>query len=174
MDARVYNNIFSEKYNDTLFISSGGSTELDQRSEIAIKILTKVFSDVEILVLKDRDMSSGRLNTANDRKLYLENNPFNHRVIVRWEIENYLFDKEVLTKYCSLNNLSFDEAAYSAYVTDIENQNIKDEFNRIKNFCGIKTPINSEVFKINLSKIITADMSTYQELESCIFTAAHA
>jgi predicted ATP-binding protein involved in virulence len=174
LDARVYNNIFSEKYNDTLFISSGGSTELDQRSEIAIKILTKVFSDVEILVLKDRDMSSGRLNTANDRKLYLENNPFNHRVIVRWEIENYLFDKEVLTKYCSLNNLSFDEAAYSAYVTDIENQNIKDEFNRIKNFCGIKTPINSEVFKINLSKIITADMSTYQELESCIFTAAHA
>lgn len=169
LDAKVYNNIFSEKYNDTLFISSGGNTELDQRSEIALKILTKVFSDVDILVLKDRDMSSGRLNTVKDRQLYLENNSANHRVLERWEIENYLFDKEVLVKYCARDNLVFGEADYDAYVTDIINQNIKDEFNRIKNFCGLVSNINSEVFKINLSKLITSDMRVYQELERCIF-----
>ena len=33
-----------KKYHDTLFISSGGNTELDQRSEIALAIITKVFS----------------------------------------------------------------------------------------------------------------------------------
>src|SRR5690606_23464925 len=65
-DAKVFNSIFSKKYHDTVFVSSGGNTELDQRSNIAITILTKVLSDIEILVLKDRDISSGRLNTEND------------------------------------------------------------------------------------------------------------
>lgn len=40
-DAKVYNSIFSKKYHDTLFISSGGNTELDQRSQIAITIYLK-------------------------------------------------------------------------------------------------------------------------------------
>lgn len=134
-DAKVFNNIFSEKYHDTLFISSGGNTELDQRSEIALAILTKVFSDIEILVLKDRDISSGRNNDENDRQVYLQNNPPNHRVLKRWEIENYLYDKEVLRKYCNSKNLIFDETEYDKFVTDIENQNLKDETGRIKNFC---------------------------------------
>ncbi len=34
LDAIVYNTIFGEKYPDTLFISSGGNTELDQRREV--------------------------------------------------------------------------------------------------------------------------------------------
>jgi len=168
-DAKVFNNIFSEKYNDTLFVSSGGNTELDQRSEIALAIISKVFSDIEIFVLKDRDVSSGRLNTENDRKIYLENNPDNHRVLKRWEIENYLFDKEVLKKYCDIKNLVFDETAYDNYVTDIENQNLKDQMGRIKNFCNIITNINPEKFKINLSEIITDDMTIFSELEDCIF-----
>lgn len=104
------NSIFSEKYHDTIFVSSGGNTELDQRSDIALAILTKVFNGVEILVLKDRDISSGKLNEESDRQLYLSNNPHNHRVLARWEIENYLFDKEVLKKYCCANSLTFNEA----------------------------------------------------------------
>jgi AAA15 family ATPase/GTPase len=65
LDAQVFNNIFSEKYSDTLFISSGGNTELDQRSGVALAILSKVFTTVDILVLKDRDISSGRSTTLN-------------------------------------------------------------------------------------------------------------
>lgn len=168
-DAKVFNNIFSEKYHDTLFISSGGNTELDQRSEIALAILTKVFSDIEIWVLKDRDISSGRINDENDRQIYLQNNPPNHRVLRRWEIENYLFDKEVLKKYCNSNNLAFNEVAYDNFVIDIENQNIKDETGRIKNFCGIITNVNPEQFKVNLSEFITEDMNVYSDLERCIF-----
>ncbi len=168
-DARIYNNIFSERYHDTLFISSGGNTELDQRSEIALAILTKVFSEIQILVLKDRDVSSGKLNNENDRLIYLQNNPQSHRVLKRWEIENYLFDKEVLKKYCQQNSLMFDEIEYDKFVTDIDNQNIKDETNRIKNYCGIKTSINSEAFKLTLSSIVTEDMVIYRDLENCIF-----
>ncbi len=170
LDAKVFNNVFSEKHHDTLFISSGGNTELDQRSEIAIAILTKVFSEIEILVLKDRDMSSGKSNDENDRQVYLGNNPQNHRVLKRWEIENYLYDKEVLKAYCLSKSLTFDEVEYDKYVTDIENQNLKDETGRIKNYCGITTSINTEQFKITLSECIEENMIVFSELESCIFS----
>jgi hypothetical protein len=171
-DAKVYNNIFSEKYHDALFVSSGGNTELDQRSEIAFAILSKVFSEIEILVLKDRDISSGKPNSESDRQIYLKTNPRNHRVLKRWEIENYLYDKEVLKKYCDLNKLQFHENEYDKFVTDIDNQNLKDESVRIRNYCGIVTSINIETFKIELSKVITEDMSVFKELENCIFERA--
>lgn len=169
LDATVFNNIFGEKHHDTLFISSGGNTELDQRSDIAIAILTKVFADLEILVLKDRDISSGRLTTENDRQVYLQNNPQNHRVLKRWEIENYLYDKTVLERYCTSNSLTFNEVEYDQFVTDIENQNLKDETGRIKNICGITTSINAEKFKMTLSEYISEDMSIFFELEECVF-----
>lgn len=169
LDARVFNNIFSEKHHGTLFISSGGNTELDQRSDIAIAILTKVFSEIEILVLKDRDMSSGMATDGNNRLVYLQNNPHNHRVLKRWEIENYLYDKEVLKSYCADNNLTFKEAEYDEYVTDIDNQNLKDETGRIKSYCGITVSIAPEQFKLNLSSYIKEGMTVFKELEECIF-----
>ena len=168
-DAKVFNNIYGEKYHDTLFISSGGNTELDQRSEIALAILTKVFSDIEILVLKDRDVSSGKQNDENDRQLYLQNNLQHFRIMKRWEIENYLYDKEVLIAYCSKNGLVFNETEYDKFVTNINDQNLKDETGRIKNYCGITTSINPETFKLTLSQYVTEDMSVYKELEQCIF-----
>ena len=168
-DAEVYNSIFGNKYPDTLFISSGGNTELDQRSEIAISILSKVFSDVEILVLKDRDMASGKDTTEDDRLMYLSNNPQNHRVLNRFEIENYLFDKEVLKKYCDMNEKTFDETAYDAFVTDIVNQQVKDNIGHIRNFCSIVGSINAEVFKKNLARVIDSSMRVYNELEDVIF-----
>ena len=168
-DAKVFNSVFGETYHDCLFISSGGNTELDQRSEIGLVIMSKVFNDIEIFVLKDRDISSGRLNTENDRKIYLENNPENHRILNRWEIENYLFDKEVLKAYCRANEKEFKEQDYDNFVTDIINQNIKDETSRIKNFCSITTSVNTETFKLNLATFITTEMQVYKELEKVIF-----
>lgn len=169
MDAQAFNNIFASTHPEALFISSGGNTELDQRSAIAISILGKVFPAVEILVLKDRDMASGKQTDENDRQIYLKNNPSNHRVLKRWEIENYLYDKEVLKAYCGGQNLTFDESAYDAFVTDIVNQNLKDETNRIKNFCGIKSSVSADNFKIALSKYVKNDMNVFQELKGCIF-----
>ena len=172
LDAQVYNNIFGETHPDTLFVSSGGNTELDQRSSIAFAILGKVFHDLEIWVCKDRDMSSGALNNEHDRNIYLKNNPKNHRVIKRWELENYLYDKEVLNHYCQRNGLVFSEADYDNYVTDIYNQNLKDGTGRIKNLCNINVSINPETFKIELSKYVTPEMAVYKELEDCIFNRA--
>ena len=169
LDAQIYENIFSAAFDDTVFVSSGGNTELDQRSDIAIQILSKVFKGIEILVLKDRDMSSGKLTDELARKVYLSNNPPNHRVLKRWELENYLFDKEILLKYCKSAELIFNEIDYDNFVTDINSQNVKDEISRIKNFCGIQSSIGKDQFKLNLSKFITEETAAYQELRECIF-----
>jgi len=168
-DAKVFNNIYGEKYHDTLFISSGGNTELDQRSEIALAILTKVFSEIEILVLKDRDVSSGKQNDENDRQVYLKTNPNHFRIMKRWEIENYLFDKEVLQAFCKASNLTFNEVEYDKFVTNIIDDNIKDQTNKIRNFCGINHSISAENFKLTLSEYMTEEMGVFKELEQCIF-----
>ena len=76
------------------------------------------------MVVKDRDMASGKNTNENDRQVYLQTNELNHRVLKRWEIENYLYDKDVLIAYCAGNGLSFDEVAYDSYVTNINDQNL--------------------------------------------------
>jgi hypothetical protein len=169
MDAQVFNNIFAQSHPDVFFTSSGGNTELDQRSAIALAVLGKVFPKVEIWVLKDRDMASGKPIDENDRQIYLNTNPRNHRVLKRWEIENYLYDKAVLNAYCDGEELTFDEAAYDAFVTNINDQNLKDETGRIKNFCGIKGSINPDIFKIGLSKYMLPGLPVVKELCECIF-----
>lgn len=169
MDAKVFNQIFAESHPDSLFTSSGGNTEPDQRSAIALAVLGKVFPTVEIWVLKDRDMASGKPTDEKDRQICLRTNANNHRVLKRWEIENYLYDKEVLNAYCVGEELLFDEPAYDAFVTNINDQNLKDETQRIKNFCGIKGSINADVFKVALSGYLTSGMRMFQELEDCIF-----
>ena len=171
LDAKVFNTIFASSRPETLFISSGGNTELDQRSAVAIAILGKVFPTIEILVLKDRDMASGKNTTESDRQQYLKNNPTNHRVLKRWEIENYLYDKQVLKAYCEGENQNFDEASYDDFVTDIQNQNLKDETGRIKNFCGIKGSVTADSFKTAIAAYVTDDMSVFKELDGCIFTS---
>lgn len=169
MDAQALNNIFAAAHPDALFISSGGNTELDQRSALAIAILGKVFPTLDILALKDRDMASGKITDENDRQIYLKNNPDYHRILKRWEIENYLYDKEVLKAYCEGENLVFDESAYDAFVTDIVNQNLKDETSRIRNYCNIKGSVNADNFKIALSTYVTDNMAVFKELSDCIF-----
>ncbi|OFM28041.1 AAA family ATPase [Neisseria sp. HMSC068C04] len=171
LDAQVLNNIFNAEYPDTVFVSSGGNTELDQRSSIALAILGKVFPNMEIWVFKDRDMASGKLVSESDRTEYLANQDERFRVMKRWEIENYLFDKEVLRKYCIENQKTFDEIKYDDNFTsqDLIDLDVKSKFSLIKSICSIPTHINPENFKINLSKLVTSDMNIYQELKSCIF-----
>ena len=170
MDAQVFNTVFAQSHPHALFTSSGGNTEPDQRSAIALAVLGKVFPTVDIWVLKDRDMASGKPTNENDRQVYLKTNPRNHRVLRRWEIENYLYDKDVLKAYCAGEGLTFDEAAYDAFVTSIDDQNLKDDTQRIKNICGIKGSINADVFKVALSEHLTAGMPVFHELEDCIFS----
>lgn len=170
IDANVYNIIFGEKYPDTLFISSGGNTELDQRSEIALQILSKVFHDVEIWILKDLDCESGKPVDEVTRQKYLSQHNDRHRILKRFEIENYLFDKDVLKAYCEQNSLSFIEAEYDRLIKDIKTQNIKSITGEIKRVCSVTCSISKNKFKLDLASAVNTNMAVYKELESIIFT----
>ena len=63
----------------------------------------------------------------------------------------------------------FSEVDYDNFVTDICNQNVKDEIERIKKFCGIKTNISTDMFKKSLSKHITEETKVYEELQKMYF-----
>jgi AAA15 family ATPase/GTPase len=169
LDAKVLNAIFSAHYTDTLFISSGGNTELDQRSAIALAILSKVFPAIEIWILKDRDMASGKPTSEHDRQMYLQNNEVSHRVLRRWEIENYLYDEEVLAAYCTANGLAFDRVKYQSLVHNIVDDDVKKLTVGIKTACGLVGSISPDTFKLNLANVITTEMAVFRELEACIF-----
>jgi len=168
-DAKVYNKIFENEFPDTLFVSSGGNTELDIRSEIAIAIIGKALPKTEILVLKDRDMGSGKSVSEADRQEYLRLNGKNHRVLRRFELENYLFDRNVLEKYCMANGKTFDESKYGALNLDIINGDVKSSCNGVKNACDIVGSISAEKFKIELAAFLTPDLAIYNELKEIIF-----
>lgn len=68
-------------------------------------------------------------------------------------------------------SLAFQEADYDSFVTDIVNQNVKDDVARIKNFCSIVGSINSESFKMQLASSVTPGMDVFRELETCVFDA---
>ena len=168
-DAQVFNTIFGDEFPDTLFVSAGGNTELEQRREIAITIIGKALPDTEILILKDRDMASGKPTTEQDRQDYLQYNDDSHRVLKRFEIENYLFDKSVLQKYCEANNKVFDSGKYDSLNLDLMDGDIKSCVSAIRTVCDIKGSVNPDIFKLGLAKYITPELSIYKELKDVIF-----
>ena len=170
LDAEFYNKIFGEKYPNTLFVSSGGNTELDQRRDMAILILGKAIQNLEILVLKDRDVDPGGYTSDEARQKYLADHENHHRMLKRVELENYAFDKEVVRAYCGAKGGTFDEARYDQHLPDIRNGDIKDKISIIKSICSIDINTSTNKFKLNLADYIKEGTAIYEELEGCIFT----
>jgi hypothetical protein len=161
LDADVYNQIFQEQYGDTLFVSSGGGGEVSKNALIALRILNKAIKDVQLGVLKDRD----ELSDA-DRAGFLAADPTN-RMLNRREIENYLFDKEVLGTFCTKNASVFDEARYDAAVTNIQTQDLKPVQQQIMAACNFRGGLPD--FKRALAVAVTADLASHTELAASIF-----
>lgn len=71
----------------------------------------------------------------------------------------------MLKAYRTKEGLSLDEAAYDAFVININDQNPKGETQRMKNFCGVKGSINANVFEVGLSKYLSERMRGFAELK---------
>lgn len=166
-----------EEYNDTIFLLD--EPELHINTSIQKNLLLEIDSLVgENCQIWITTHSIGFLRTLQEElknkcQVIKFNDALNlaseAHILKRWEIENYLYDKEVLRKYCFENTLVFNENDYDAFVKDIDNQNLKDATGRIKNYCNIIVSINSEKFKLSLSEYISEDMHVYKLLEKCIF-----
>lgn len=89
-DARCYNRLFAEEAPETLFVSGGGSHEVIQ-SEHLVTILKAIASGIDVEKLIDRDdmTEEARLKRI-DQGIH---------VLRRREIEDYLYDPEVLRTF---------------------------------------------------------------------------
>lgn len=168
LDALAYNQIFGQDYPTTLFISSGGTNEVRKNGSLALKVLKKAFLDVELLLLHDRDERSDV-----ERTEWLSQAP-HHRMLARREIENYLFDFEVLRAFCISNGRSLSAADYDAIVSDIVGQDLKmdDTIRRLKELCGGSHKTHAE-FKRNLAEHVVGTPA-HQELRTIIFSGVDA
>ncbi|MFA6076867.1 MAG: ATP-binding protein [Candidatus Paceibacterota bacterium] len=157
LDEKLFNIIFGEEFHDTLFLSSGSKDAVQKYSAIALTVLNKAFSDVEIIALIDRDDD---LEEMKQGKTII-------RKLVRREFENYLFDKQLLKKYCEKNGKEFKESEYDSLVVNIVDDEVKDKRSDI-----LKKSCNSSLsadIKIDLASLITKDDDIYKNLRKEIF-----
>lgn len=149
----MYNQIFSQKYDDTIFLASGCKSSVQKYSSIALTILNRAFSDVEIVAIIDRD---DQLEEIKDSNIKI-------RMLKRREFENYLLDMEIVEKLAPTIN----KEKYKKLVSDIINDDVKSKIKEIKQLCGYDKPDSN--FKDDLSNCISEDTQVFKELEACIF-----
>ena len=89
-DARCYNRLFAEEFPETLFISQGGSGEVIQAKHL-VAILEAIASGIVVSKLIDRDDMT---DEERSKKIAQGN-----RVLRRRELEEYLYDPEVLRTF---------------------------------------------------------------------------
>jgi predicted ATPase len=165
LDAIVYNTIFESIYPTALFISSGGGGEQLKNSSLALKVLSKAFGSVRLLVLKDRDEKDDA-----GRALFLSQATAN-RMLKRREIENYLFDPEILSEYCQANQRTLDVDKYESLVPDVIAGDLKagQTLQKLVQLCGCSQGVTQ--FKIALSSFVKPGTQVFSELDDCLSLA---
>jgi hypothetical protein len=88
-------------------------------------------------------------------------------MLKRHEIENYLFDKEIVRRYCLIHGTHFAEEKYDQIVTNIQHQDLKTIQQQIQSLC--KNSGKLDTFKKQLAKQILPSTRTFSELEDVIF-----
>lgn len=166
LDAKVYNETFGREFPNTLFISSGGTNEVKSNGSLAIKVLSKAFMDVELLLLCDRDAELDAGRTAWIEQAH------HHRMLKRRELENYLFDYDVLAAYCTANGRALVRADYDAIVTDVSTQDLKAGQTTVdlKRLCG-EQKVTNAAFKLALSPLLHGTTAR-SELKDAVFGTA--
>lgn len=165
LDAEIYNTIFDEAHPDTLFVSSGGDTELEKYAEISVAVLSKAFNDVELLVLKDKDINRDGEETTDEQRTVWLGESQNRRMLERKEIENYVLDYEIVQK----THPELTKERYEEVISDITAPDVKEKVGELMRARGVNTGITKADFLIDLAKEVTIDTDVYKELEDIIF-----
>lgn len=172
-DAVCFNELFAETRPDTLFVSHGGANEVS-RSEPLIAVLQAVSKGATISRVIDRDEM-----TDNARSQKIESGL---RVLRRRELENYLYDPEVLKTFLSDNGRETaiddvlgkqrDMLAGSCIATADMKKVTQELFAAIRQSTAIANLGNSRV-EFAQQHLVPALMKTplvFQELEEDLFS----
>ncbi len=171
-DAQCYNNLFEDTHPDWLFVSHGSANEVTQ-SDALIAVLEAVARGSTIARVIDRDeMTDG----AREEKI-----AGGLRVLRRRELENYLYDSEVLKTFLLMNNQEeaeelvfgeLDRLLAGSDATTADMKKVTQEFfASIKTLTGLSNLGNSRS-EFALQHLVPALKNTsdvLQELEEDLF-----
>ena len=96
-DADCYNKIFGVHYPDTRFVSIGNCEDVERANTDLIPVIEAVTGGAETLRLRDRDEA--------DEQEIKDNAKEGIRTLSQRNIESYLLDDEVLTKFCENHSI---------------------------------------------------------------------
>ena len=162
-DAECYNQIFSEEFPDTKFISGGGKRDLRNY----ISVIDAVAKGVTVFGLRDRDQATiGEANQWKQEGI---------KVLDKTQIEDYLLADDVLHALCQYNELEpYEEKADELIALRDSISNIKDAANRIRRKVidwGVHGAGEAPegFLRDTVAPLIKPRMSTYDELKQIIF-----
>ena len=164
-DAECYNQIFSEAYPNTKFISAGGKRDLQNY----ISVVNAVTKGAKVLGLRDRDQAT----PAEANRLQKEG----IKVLKRGKIEDYLLSDDVLQALCRRNRLEPCEEKVAELVELRDSTpDIKGATNQIRRRSidwGMREAgeTSQGFLRDTLAPLVGPGMSTYEELKQIIFDA---
>lgn len=174
-DVAVYGTIFSPHYPDVEFVPLGGTLEISRDAKAFGLILTQLAPGIKTWKVFDHD---DRHETEIQE---LQQDGTN--VLLRRDLESYLWDDEVLESLCQRQlmpeKLAELQAEKAAALTDgaangLPTDDIKAASGRLYNKCkqalGLTQCGNdAEAFaRITLAPLLVSTMKVYQELESIV------
>ena len=163
-DAECYNQIFSEEFPDTKFVSAGGKGELENY----IAVVDAVTKGANVFGLRDRD-----IETSDDDVIQSQSKGI--KVLKRGKIEDYLLADDVLHALCQDKGLEpCEEKATELIELRASVTDIKSAPNQIRKMVvGWGVHGGGENYqgflKNTLAPLIKPGMSTYDELKESIF-----
>ncbi len=173
-DSRCYNKIFAKEFPDVQFVSVGGCNDVESNAKMAKAILKECVSGVTIRTIYDCDDRSPTEIADVQAKGGV--------VLSLRDIENYLWDEEVLKKLCDdvQNPIAFsaikqkkDELMRGITPSDDVKQISGPLYVAIKSLLNLRQCGNThESFaRDTLAPLVTSDMEVYKRLRKDIFGA---
>ena len=163
-DAECYNQIFSEEFPDTKFVSAGGKRDLQNY----ISVVEAVTMGAKVFGLRDFDR-----NTSPEDVARLEKEGI--KVLQHGKIENYLLADDVLDALCKNKGLEPHLEKVAELIRLRDNaEDIKGAPNQIRNkLDNWGVPGVGETYhgflRNTLAPLINPGMPTYDELKEIIF-----
>lgn len=176
-DVAIYSAIFSATHADTDFVALGGTSQVQSDGKLSGALLKKLAPGIETWMIFDRD------DRSDDEIQKLQADGI--KVLGLRDLENYLWEDEILIKLAKLNG---HPAAAQALIDEksrllkslaacAPKDDIKAISGQLYNFCKTRLTLtqcgnDAEAFAIStLAPLITADTQVYRQLQTIIFGA---
>ena len=176
-DAQIYGKIFEQKHHDTVFISLGSCSEIENLENQSVKLVSNILKASAIIKFIDRDDKSdfevSELMTKNIKTLK------------KRHVENYLLDDEIIRKLCVINGQEDKAelcliAKQDAINDSVGRGNPVDDvksasgtiYVQLKKILGLTQCGNTTIsfLRDTMATLITEETTVYKELEEQIFT----